>query len=190
MDKEYQVRLSGYGGQGIILAGIILGEAVSLYENRFAVQYQSYGPEARGGASKAEVVISDHEIDLLELSEPDFFLALSQQAYDKYIEDTNREGIVIIDPDYVKNASSKWRYYEIPISRIAREQVGKVLVTNMVALGAFAAISGLVSLDSLTKAVLKRVPPGTEESNTFALEKGYEIAKTAMEQSNNYHKAK
>ena len=177
-NKEYQVRLSGFGGQGIILAGIILGEAVSLYENRFAVQFQSYGPEARGGASRAEVVISDEEIDLLELIEPDVFLALSQQAFDKYIGDAHEGALVIIDPDYVTNApSSSRKVYAVPVSKIAREQIGKTIVINMVALGALAAISGLVGIGALKKAVSARVPPGTEEINLKAAQAGYESAR-------------
>lgn len=177
-NKEQQVRLSGFGGQGIVLAGIILGEAVSLYENRFAVQFQSYGPEARGGASRSEVVISDEEIDLLELIEPDIFLALSQQAFDKYIGDVHEGALVIIDPDYVTDASfTSKKVYAVPVSKIAREQVGKTIVINMVALGALAAISGLVGIGALKKAVSARVPPGTEEINLKAAQAGYESAR-------------
>lgn len=176
-NKEHQVRLSGFGGQGIILAGIILGEAVSLYENRFAVQFQSYGPEARGGASRAEVVISDEEIDLLELIEPDVFLALSQEAFDKYIADAHEEALVIVDPDYVTNVpSSPRKVFSVPVSKIAREQIGKTIVINMVALGALAAITGLVGIDALKKAVSARVPRGTEEVNLKAVQAGYESA--------------
>ncbi len=175
MKKEYQIRLSGFGGQGIILAGIILGEAVSLYEEKFAVQFQSYGPEARGGASRAEVVISDKEIDLLELTKPDIFMALSQQAYDKYIEDIQEDATVIIDPGHViHNGSACGRVYSVPISNIAQEQIGKALTANMVALGSFAAITGLVGLEALKKAVTSRVPKGTEKINLMALDKGYE----------------
>ncbi len=177
-NKEHQVRLSGFGGQGIVLAGIILGEAVSLYENRFAVQFQSYGPEARGGASRSEVVISNEEIDLLELIEPDVFLALSQQAFDKYIGDAHEEALVIVDPDYVSNVpSSSRKVFAVPVSKIAREQIGKNLVINMVALGALAAITGLVSVDALKKAISARVPPGTEEINLKAVRAGYESAR-------------
>ena len=178
MNKEFQVRLSGFGGQGIILAGIILGEAVSLHENRFAVQFQSYGPEARGGASRAEVVISDEEIDLLELIEPDVFLALSQQAFDKYIGDAHDKALVIVDTDLVPDVPpSSRQVFSIPISKIAHEQLGKAIVINMVALGALAAISGLVGLDALKKAISARVPPGTEEINLKAVQAGYESAR-------------
>ncbi len=177
-NKEYQVRLSGFGGQGIILAGIILGEAVSLYDGRFAVQFQSYGPEARGGASRAEVVISDEDIDLLELIEPDVFLALSQQAYNKYVGDANENALVIIDPDYVTEVPpSSRKVFPVPISKIAREEIGKSIVINMVALGALASVSGLVGIDALKKAVAARVPAGTEEINLKAVQAGYDNAR-------------
>lgn len=177
MSKVYQVRLSGFGGQGIILAGIILGEAISLYEDRFAIQTQSYGPEARGGASRAEVVISDEEIDLLEVTNPHLLLALSQQAYNKYIGDVREDGVVIIDEEHVRVDPNEKRIKALPISRIALDEAGNPIVTNMVALGAVAAITGIVGLDTLKKAVAARAPQGTEELNLLAVDLGYRAGK-------------
>lgn len=180
MSKEYQVRLSGFGGQGIILAGIILGEAISLYEDRFAIQTQSYGPEARGGASRAEVVISDEEIDLLEVTAPHLLLALSQQAYTKYVGDVREDGVIIIDEEHVRPGPSEKRITGLPISRIAREQAGNPIVTNMVALGAVAAITGIVGQDTLRKAVQARAPQGTEELNLRAVDLGFDAGREKM----------
>ncbi|MGI6096804.1 MAG: 2-oxoacid:acceptor oxidoreductase family protein [Dethiobacteria bacterium] len=180
MAKEYQVRLSGFGGQGLVLAGIILGEAVALYENKYTIQTQSYGPEARGGASRSEVVIGEEEVDLLEVTSPDLLLALSQEACDKYIVDLKEDGIVIIDPDFVKNPPQKGQIYEVPITKIAQEKLGKTIVANMVALGAIAAITKIVSKEALQKAVVHRVPKGTEELNQKAIALGFEAAKNLV----------
>ena len=177
MSKLYQVRLSGFGGQGIILAGIILGEAIALYEDRHAIQSQSYGPEARGGASRAEVVISDEEIDLLEVTEPHLLLALSQLAYNKYSGNLHEDGIIIIDEDHVDTGATQKRIAALPISRIAREEAGNPIVTNMVALGAVAAITGIVGKETLKKAVAARAPAGTEELNLRAVDLGYDAGR-------------
>ncbi len=185
MSKVYQVRLSGFGGQGIILAGIILGEAISLYEDRYAIQSQSYGPEARGGASRAEVVISDEEIDLLEVTEPHLLLALSQQAYNKYSKNLHKDGIIIIDEDHVDAGATEKSITALPISRIAREQAGNPIVTNMVALGVVAAITGIVGKDTLKKAVADRAPQGTEELNLRAVDLGYEAGCKTQRGANN-----
>lgn len=180
MAKEYQVRLSGFGGQGLVLGGIILGEAVALYEGRHAVQSQSYGPEARGGASRSEVIIADEEIDLLEVTAPDLFLALSQEACDKYVADLKEEGILIVDPEFVTDPPPVNKIYSVPITKLAREKAGRTMVANMVALGAIAAITGIVGRESLEKAAVARVPKGTEELNLKAIRLGYEAGRQAL----------
>lgn len=177
MGEEYQVRLSGFGGQGMVLAGIILGEAVALYEDKYAVQSQSYGPEARGGASRSEIIISADEVDLLEVTAPDLLLALSQEACDKYIVDLKQDALVIIDSEFVKNPPGVNKIYALPITKIAREKLGKTIVANMVALGVVASITGIVGKEALEKAVVNRVPKGTEELNVRAIRLGFEAAK-------------
>ncbi len=176
MSSRYEVRLSGAGGQGLVLGGVILAEAVSLFEGKNAVQTQSYGPEARGGASKSEVIISDEEIDYPKATEIDLLLCLTQEACDKYSVDLKTNGILIADVRMVKELpEGDYRVYNLPILETAKEKVGKIFVANIVALGAIAHLLDAVSFDSVEKAVLKRVPKGTEDLNKRALKLGYNL---------------
>jgi 2-oxoglutarate ferredoxin oxidoreductase subunit gamma len=176
MSDRYEVRLSGAGGQGLVLGGVILAEAVSLFEGKNAVQTQSYGPEARGGASKSEVIISDSEIDYPKATEIDLLLSLTQEACDKYSLDLKKGGVIIADSRMVKELpEGDYRIYHLPIIDTAKEKVGKVFVANIVALGAIAHLVDGVSFDSVEKAVLKRVPKGTEDLNKRALKLGYDL---------------
>ena len=170
MPSRYEIRLAGSGGQGLILAGIILAEAAGIYDGKFVCQTQSYGPEARGGASKAEVVISDEEIDYPKAIQPDVLLAMNQKSLDSYIFDLKPGGTLLVDADLVKEVPLN-QVLAITFTRIARE-LGKIMVANIVALGALAQATGAVSLESLTAAVLARVPKGTEDLNRKALEAG------------------
>jgi 2-oxoglutarate ferredoxin oxidoreductase subunit gamma len=174
---RYEVRLSGSGGQGLIVAGIILAEAAGVYDGKYVCQTQSYGPEARGGSSKAEVVISDEEIDYPKAIKPDVLLAMNQKSCDAYIFDLKPDGILIVDSTYVKQVPST-RALAIPFTQMARDDVGKEMMANIIALGALATLTGVVSLTSLEAAVLARVPVGTEELNKKALEIGIEAAKS------------
>jgi len=172
MDR-YELRLSGSGGQGLILAGKILAEAVVIYDQRNAVQTQSYGPEARGGASKAEVVISDGEIDYPKATNLDLLLSLTQESCRKYSCDLKKGGILIIDSKAVTEIpEGEYKLYRAPISDIAVESVGKVVVTNIVALGILTKIAGVVSEEAVRKAILAKVPRGTEELNMKAFDAG------------------
>ncbi len=166
-----QIRLSGSGGQGMLLAGIILAEAAILADQN-AVQSQSYGPEARGGASKSEVIISNTDIDYPKVTKPDVMLALTQEAYEKYAGDMNENGVLVIDESIVLTGNDKCQVVSVPIISSARDVLGRIIVANMVALGALVKASGVVSLDYLEKAVLRRVPKGTEELNKKALQTG------------------
>jgi len=172
--ERYEIRLSGSGGQGLILAGKILAEAAAIYEGRNAVQTQSYGPEARGGASKAEVVISDGEIDYPKALELDLLLSLTQESCRKYSGDLKKGGILIIDSGLVKELpKGEFKVYSLPITEIATEKVGKAVVTNIVALGILTRIAGVISEESVKKAILARVPKGTEELNMKAFDEGF-----------------
>ena len=175
MGSRFEIRLAGSGGQGLILAGIILAEAAGIYDGKFVCQTQSYGPAARGGASKAEVVISDVEIDFPQAIHPDVLLALNQKSLDTYLGDLKPDGLLIVDATLVPEVPFE-RFVAIPFTQLARE-LGREMVANIVALGALAALSGAVSLSSLEQAVLARVPPGTEELNKKALEAGMEAAR-------------
>lgn len=170
-----EIRLSGSGGQGLILGGIILAEAAIL-DGFNAVQSQSYGPEARGGASKAEVIISDHGIHYPKVRKPDIFLALTQKAYDKYIDSIKEDGIIIVDESVSTTDVTGIKEYKLPILNTAKDVLGRALVANIVALGTINSIAKLVSDDTLERAVLNRVPPGTEELNRKALEEGKKLS--------------
>jgi 2-oxoglutarate ferredoxin oxidoreductase subunit gamma len=174
MAERFEIRLAGSGGQGLILAGIILAEAAGVYDGKFVCQTQSYGPEARGGASKAEVVISDAPIDYPKAIQPDVLLALNQKSLEAYSADLKPGGLLLVDADLVKEAPAG-RVLALPFTRIARE-LGRAMAANIVALGALAQLTGAVSLDSLTAAVLARVPKGTEDLNRQALAAGVAAA--------------
>ena len=176
MKKRYEIRLAGSGGQGVILAGIILAEAAGLYDGKFVAQTQSYGPEARGGASQSEVVISDSEIDYPKAVRPDALLALNQKSLDTYIFDLKEGGLLIVDADLVREVPTT-RAVAIPFTEMARTVTGKVLTANIVALGALAVLTRAVSLKGLRAAVLARIPKGTEEINKKALDAGINAAK-------------
>lgn len=176
MPSRYEIRLAGSGGQGLILAGIILAEAAGTYDGKFVCQTQSYGPEARGGASKSEVIISDAEIDYPKAISPDVFLAMNQKSLDAYIFDLKPEGMLIVDASSVRELPSI-PAVAIPFTQIAREDLGKMMVANIVALAALAVLTGAVTLPSLKAAVLNRVPPATKELNQKALEAGIAAAR-------------
>jgi len=169
-----EFRLSGSGGQGLLLAGIVLAEAAIL-EDKNAVQTQSYGPEARGGASKAEVVISDTDIDYPKATDPDYLLALTGESYRTYGPCMGK-GLIIVDASVPLSADMKARTVSLPIVKTASEDIGKKVVANIVALGALAGLSGIVTLPTLEKAVQNRVPKGTEALNLDALRRGYQMA--------------
>ncbi|NOY53632.1 MAG: 2-oxoacid:ferredoxin oxidoreductase subunit gamma [Deltaproteobacteria bacterium] len=177
MANRVEVRFSGSGGQGIILAGVILAEAAAIYDDKNAVQSQSYGPEARGGASKAEVIISDGEIDYPKATNIDILLALTQVACDKYSSDVKKGGVVIIDPLEVKKApKGEFKVYSVPIFEIAQEKIGRRIVANIVALGAVVGLTDVVTRAAIEEAVLSRVPRGTEDLNLKALKAGLDAA--------------
>lgn len=168
-----EFRLSGSGGQGLITAGIILAEA-AIMEGKEAVQSQSYGPEARGGASKAEVIIDNKFIYHPKVVNPGIVLAMTQQAADKYTSDIKPGGLLIIDTDLVPDAPSNVKIIKVPITRLSVEKLGKDLFANIIALGLLVKVTGVVSLETIQKAVAQRVPPATVDKNMEALRIGYE----------------
>lgn len=182
MVERYEIRLSGAGGQGLILAGVILAEAAAIFDDRYAVQSQSYGPEARGGASKSEVIIGSEPISYPKATRPNLLLALNQESFDKYISDISPDGIVIVDSDFVKDArSGDYRLIPIQITDLARKEIGREVVVNMISLGIIQAVTNIIAYDSLEKAVLRRVPKGTESINLKALQIGVEAGKRSVE---------
>ncbi len=176
MSYRYDIRLSGSGGQGLILMGIILAEAIGIYDGKCVAQTQSYGPEARGGSSKAEVVVSNAEIDYPKALKLDLLLAMNQKSCDDYYMDLKPDGILIVDSTFVKQLPTQ-RAYQIPFTRIAREKLKREMVANIVALGAISKLAPIVSSKAIEAAVLARVPKGTEKLNRDALKAGVMAAK-------------
>ncbi len=174
--ERYEIRLSGSGGQGLITAAVVFAEAVGVYDGKYVCQTQSYGPEARGGKSKAEVVISSIPIDYPKALELDLLLAMNQAACDAYFYDIKPNGLLVVDSGLVEQHPTS-RIIAIPFTRIAKEEIGRELVANMVALGAIGLLSGRVDLGNLERALLARVPKGTEEMNSQALQCGIEEAR-------------
>ena len=173
---RYEIRFSGSGGQGIITLAVIFAEAAGVYSGKYVCQTQSYGPEARGGKSKAEVVISDTPIDYPKALGLDLLLAMNQAACDAYFFDLNNDGILVIDKGLVEQAPTS-RVVALPFTQIAREETGREMTANMVALGAVGLLSGQVDLALLEKALLTRIPAGTEDMNSAAFRCGVEEAR-------------
>lgn len=181
MAERYEIRFSGAGGQGLITAGIILAEAASIVEGKHAVQSQSYGPEARGGASKSEVIISDGPIDYPKATVVDACLAMTQEAADKYAKGIKDGGVLLLDSDFVKDEpKGNFKIYKFPIIRTAKEEVGREIVGNVVALGAMIALTDVVGRDSGEKAVLAKVPEAFLDLNKKAYSMGYDKVKELL----------
>jgi 2-oxoglutarate ferredoxin oxidoreductase subunit gamma len=182
MSFRYEFRLSGEGGQGLVLAGKIMAEAAAIYDEMNATQSQSYGPEARGGASRSEVIISDDDIDYPKATDVDFLLALTDEACKKYSGSIKKNGVLLIDADHVKCVpESDVKIYKAPILKLATEKVGKSIVANIVALGIITELTQIISEEAMKQAILARVPKGTEELNLKAFNMGVEFGKSILE---------
>jgi 2-oxoglutarate ferredoxin oxidoreductase subunit gamma len=168
---RYEVRLAGTGGQGMILAGRILAEAVAIYDGRNAVQTQDYGPEARGGTSKSEVIISDNEIDYPKVIQADLLVCMSQEASDRYYYDLKRGGLLIVDTDHVDRSPTSLAI-SLPITQIALEATGREITASMVALGVICALTDVVTEQALEQAIEALAPRGTAEMNLSAMRAG------------------
>ena len=169
-----EVVFTGFGGQGIVLSGVILARA-ALYDKKGVVQTQSYGPEARGGACRAEVIISDDVVYYPFVEEADILVAMSQEALDKYINSIRKGGQLIVDSTTITQIPQKVgvKLNKVAATDIASEKLGKIIVANIVMLGALANLTGIVSREAMEKAVRESIPRGTEEINLKALEAGY-----------------
>jgi 2-oxoglutarate ferredoxin oxidoreductase subunit gamma len=178
MGSRYEIRLSGSGGQGLILMGIILAEAIGIYDGKYVAQTQSYGPEARGGSSKSEVVVSDEEIDYPKAMKLDLLLAMNQKSCDEFYPDLKPDGLLIVDSTFVAQLPTP-KVFQIPFTRMARETFKKEVVANIIALGALSQLSPIVTPKAIESAVLARVPRGTEKLNRDALRAGMNAAKQA-----------
>ncbi len=180
--NRIEIRLSGFGGQGIILAGYILGKAAALFDHKHATMTQNYGPESRGGACSAQVIVADSPVSYPHLTQPQVLAAMSQEAYSKYVDELADGGLLLIDEDLVRpnGDARRIRLYGIPATRIA-EEMGRKMVANIVMLGCLAALDQTVSPDALRQAVRVSVPKGSEELNLQAFDRGYTHGKRLLE---------
>ncbi len=169
-----EIRFSGFGGQGVIMSASITGKAAAIFDNKFSTMIQSFGPEARGSSCSATVAVADAMIDYPYVKNPDVVVAMSQEAFTKFSRDLKPGGILIVEEDLVRIDAppANVRLFKVPATRFA-EEIGKKLVTNIVMVGFFTAVSGVISYEAMKKAVLDSIPKGTEELNTKAFEKGY-----------------
>lgn len=177
-----EIRFAGFGGQGIILSGYITGKAAAVYDEKQAILTQSYGPEARGGACSAQLVVDTEDIDYPLVSEPNITVIMSQEAFDKFAKDSKPGSTFIIDEDLVKASVEGENVYRVPMTRLA-EEMGRRIVANIVMLGAFAAVTGLISKDAMLESVRTSVPAKTIDLNVKAFEAGYEYARRQKEGS-------
>ncbi len=169
-----EIRIAGFGGQGVILSAIVIGKAASVFEDGFATMTQSFGPEARGGACSAQVILSDQPVLYPYVARPDILVVMSQEAYTKFAPELKDNGILIIEEDLVRVSLVKGhvRVYSVPATRLA-EELGKRMVLNIVMVGFFAAVTGLVDAAALRKAVGDSVPEHFAELNLKAFDKGF-----------------
>jgi 2-oxoglutarate ferredoxin oxidoreductase subunit gamma len=172
LEDRFEIRLAGEGGQGMLLAGVILAEAAAVYDGLNAVQTQSYGPEARGGASRSEVVIAQGAVDFPKVIAADCLLCMSQEACDKFYEQVKEDGYIIVDSSNVSRVPTH-RAIAVPITEIAEQVTGRRITASIVALGLVGGLTGVVSRRALEEAVGDRVPSGTEEMNIKALAAGF-----------------
>ena len=176
MLKTTEIRLSGSGGQGLILAGIILAKA-AVHDKRRVTQTQSYGPESRGGYSRADVIISDTEIFFPEATQFDILMALTQEACDVYLFDMKENGVLIVDSTFVKNISMLTDHtYEVPFTELATQHFGSPITTNIISLGFLVKATGVVKEESLEKAIAESVKPAFIDLNIRAMKLGFELA--------------
>ena len=172
------IRFSGFGGQGIIKSGMLIGKAASIFDSKFATLTQSFGPEARGGACSAQVVIDDNKVLYPYIIAPEILVSMSQEAYEKFIDDPVKGSIVLTDTDLVKPKTVRKdvKLYSVPATRIA-EEMGNRIFANVVMVGFFTAMTDVVSLEAMKKALPGSVPDRFLDMNIKALEKGYEHGK-------------
>src|SRR5690348_9200387 len=169
-----EIRIAGFGGQGVILAAAIVGKAAALFQGGYATMTQNFGPEARGGACSAQVILSNEPILYPYVTQPDILVVMSQEAHHRFAPELKRGGILITEQDLVRvdQIPAGERVFGVPATRLA-EELGRKVVLNVVMVGFFGAVTGLLGPDALKKAVADSVPPSLRKLNLEAFEKGY-----------------
>jgi len=176
-----EIRVAGFGGQGVILSAIVLGKACSIHEGKYATMTQNFGPEARGGACSAQLILSDQPVLYPYVTQPDVMVVMSQEAYAKFASELKDGGTLLIERDLVRvtDVPKEIRIYSVPATRIA-EELGKRMVLNIVMVGFFTAVTRLLDADAVRKAVADSVPAHFRELNIKAFDKGYEYGVGAL----------
>lgn len=176
-----EIRIAGFGGQGVILSAIVLGKAASIHQGEFATMTQNFGPEARGGACSAQLMLSDQPVLYPYVTQPDVLVVMSQEAYTKFAPELKDGGTLLIERDLVRvsDVPAQTRIYSIPATRLA-EELGKRMVLNIVMVGFFAAVTQLLEADAVRKAIADSVPSSFRELNLKAFDKGYEYGQAAL----------
>ena len=174
-----EIRVAGFGGQGVILSAIVLGKAASIFQGTFATMTQNFGPEARGGACSAQLILSDSPVLYPYVTRPDILVAMSQEAYTRFVPELKDGGILIVEQDLVRvsDLNRDIQVYSVPATRLA-EELGKRMVLNSVMVGFFASVTQLLEADAVRKAVADSVPASFRDLNLKAFEKGWEYGAT------------
>ncbi|MBZ5621627.1 MAG: 2-oxoacid:acceptor oxidoreductase family protein [Acidobacteriia bacterium] len=177
-----EIRIGGFGGQGVILAAAVIGKAAAIFQGGYATMTQSFGPEARGGSSSAQVILSTEPILYPYVAQPDVLVVMSQEAYTRFVPQLKPGGILITEQDLVRvdRYPNGVRAYGVPATRLA-EELGRKVVLNIVMVGFFGAVTGLLEADALRKAVADSVPPAMQKLNLQAYDKGFEYGSRLME---------
>lgn len=176
-----EIRIAGFGGQGVMLSAHIIGKAAAVYQGAYATMTQSFGPEARGGAASAQVILSENPILYPYVTRPDVLIAMSQEAYSRFLPELKPNGLLLVESDLVRisDLPAGVRVHSIPATRLA-EELGRRIVLNVVMVGFFGAITALLEPDALRKAVIDSVPPSVRDLNVRAFEKGFEYGLTSL----------
>jgi 2-oxoglutarate ferredoxin oxidoreductase subunit gamma len=176
-----QIRVAGFGGQGVIMAATVIGKARCIYESGFSTMTQNFGPEARGGACSAQLILSREPILYPYVTQTDASVIMSQEAFTKFAGEIKAGGVLLIEQDLVRvsNLTTGVRVYGVPATRLA-EQIGKRMMQNIVMVGFFGAVTGFCGVEPLKQAVLDSVPAHTRELNVKAFEAGFEYGKKLL----------
>jgi 2-oxoglutarate ferredoxin oxidoreductase subunit gamma len=179
-----EIKIGGFGGQGVILAGHIVGRAAAIFDDKEATFTRSFGPEARGSACSAQVIISDERIAYPYVTHPEIMILMSQEAYQRYYPELSSSGTLIIENDlvHVGTLKSKQRLFGIPATRLA-EEMGRRIVTNLVMVGFFTAVTKAVGHEAMREAIKQSVPKGTEDLNLLAFQRGYDFGVQELERA-------
>ena len=180
MSHRYEARFAAVGGQGVILAGEVLGYAAQKYMGRYSIQSPTYTAQVRGGPTKIDVIIDDEPIIYPKTTAINFFLSLAQGSYDAYLYDLRDDALVVVDPSLVTKWNEKYRTYQLPVIELTKAKVGKVIMTSVLSLGVMIEMTSAVSKEAVEKALLELAPKGTGELNLKAIRAGYEAAREVL----------